>query len=135
VLIGPRTAEQAKLRLGCARDDRAEDRMVVKGRSLETGFPAAAELTVSEVRAALAEPLRLVVDAIVASLEHTPPDLASDIAETGVVLAGGSARLDGLDHAISDATGLPVVVPEDPELAVVSGTLPGLGRPTLRAAG
>ena len=121
VLVGPITAEAIKLQLGDARAPRRDAVMVAKGRDLATGLPKAIDVRASEVHAALREPVKLIVDAVLASLEHTPPDLASDIAGTGIVLTGGSAQLQGLDDVISQATGLPAVLPEDAPAAVVLG--------------
>ena len=119
--IGPASAELVKLRLGSALLSNPTARMTVKGRDLNTGLPRAVELTAEEVVSALSEPVRMIVEAVLSSLEHTPPDLAADVAETGIVLTGGGAGLSGLDAVISQATGLPVVVPEDPETSVVLG--------------
>ncbi|MEL6344417.1 MAG: rod shape-determining protein [Myxococcota bacterium] len=125
VLIGPRTAEELKVTLGAALPSRKQKRgrMTVKGRSLETGYPVSLDLTDEQVHAALARPVKMIIDAVRASLEHTPPDLAADISQTGIVLAGGGAQLSRFDRALSASTGLPVIVPEDPELVVVRGAL------------
>lgn len=119
--VGPQTAETVKLKLGAAIVDEPERRMAVKGRDLRRGLPRAQELSAAEVGEALAEPVQLIVEAVLASLEHAPPDLAADIAETGIVMTGGGALLRGLDRLLSDATNLPVVVTEEPEAAVVTG--------------
>jgi rod shape-determining protein MreB len=119
--VGPRTVERLKLALGDVSPRDPGTREFVKGRSSVTGFPVAVEVTSAQVRAALQEPLKLVVDAVLSSLEHTPPDLATDIAETGLLLMGGGAHLRGLDRVVGDATDLPVIVPEDPETTVVLG--------------
>ncbi|MDP6931359.1 MAG: rod shape-determining protein, partial [Myxococcota bacterium] len=121
VQVGPRTVERLKLALGDVSPRDPGTREFVKGRSSVTGFPVAVEVTSAQVRAALQEPLKLVVDAVLSSLEHTPPDLATDIAETGLLLMGGGAHLRGLDRVVGDATDLPVIVPEDPETTVVLG--------------
>lgn len=94
---------------------------LVRGRHLDTGYPRLAELDTEGVRLALQAPVGLLAEAVLDTLERTPPDLAADIAETGVVLVGGTAQLPGLDRAIGDSAGLPVVVPEDPDLCVVQG--------------
>lgn len=121
LLVGPVSAEQLKLKLGAALIDEPDERMPVKGRDLRTGLPRAVELSAGDIFMALQEPVQLIVEAVLSSLEHTPPDLAADVAETGIVLTGGGARLRGLDRLLSDATNLPVVVAEDPETAVVTG--------------
>lgn len=121
LLVGPRSAETLKVDLGSAGVESRTNRLLVRGRDQRSGLPRAVEIGAGEVNEALREPVQLIIDAVLASLEHTPPDLASDIAETGIVLIGGGARLRGLDRVLSEATGLPVVVPEDPESAVVSG--------------
>lgn len=121
LLVGPLSAEALKLKLGSARVDGPELRYAVRGRDLNTGLPRSVEVSAAEVRHALAEPVQLIIDAVLSSLEHTPPDLASDVAETGIVLTGGGALLRGLDRALSDAAGLPVVIPDEPDTAVVLG--------------
>ena len=121
LLVGPVSAEALKLKLGAALIDEPEERMAVKGRDLRTGLPRAVELSAGDIFMALQEPVQLIVEAVLSSLEHTPPDLAADVAETGIVMTGGGARLRGLDRLLSDATNLPVVVCEAPETAVVVG--------------
>lgn len=121
LLVGPRSAETLKVDLGSAGGEPRGRSVLVRGRDQRSGLPRAVEIQSSEVSEALREPVQLIVDAVLSSLEHTPPDLASDIAETGIVLTGGGAQLRGLDRVLSEATGLPVVVPEEPESAVVLG--------------
>lgn len=121
LLIGPQTAESVKLKLGAAIVDDPDRRHPVKGRDLARGLPRAAEMSAAEIGEALQEPVQLIVEAVLSSLEHTPPDLAADIAETGIVLTGGGAQLRGLDRLLSDSTNLPVVVSEEPEATVVTG--------------
>jgi len=121
LLVGPVTAERVKIELGAAVVDEPGRTMAVKGRDLRHGLPRALEVTADEIGRALAEPIQLIVEAVHASLEHTPPDLAADVAETGIVLTGGGSQLRGLDRLLSDATNLPVVVSEAPEIAVVVG--------------
>lgn len=121
LLIGPQTAESVKLKLGAAIVDDPDRRHPVKGRDLARGLPRAAEMSAAEIGEALQEPVHLIVEAVLSSLEHTPPDLAADIAETGIVLTGGGAQLRGLDRLLSDSTNLPVVVSEEPEATVVTG--------------
>ncbi len=121
LLVGPQTAEAIKLKLGSAILENNDRRMLAKGRDLRSGLPRAVEISAIDVATALQEPVQLIVEAVLASLEHTPPDLAADVAETGIVLTGGGALLRGLDRLLSDATNLPVVVSEEPEAAVVTG--------------
>lgn len=122
LLIGPRTAEEIKMRLGSAIADGEERTMRVKGRELASGFPRMLDVTTSEVVLALAPSVRLVVETVLSALEKTPPELASDIVDKGLVMTGGGALLHGLDRAIRDATGLPVIVADDPLSAVVLGS-------------
>jgi rod shape-determining protein MreB len=123
LLIGPRTAEQLKCELGSALPVRRPALHEVKGRDLKTGYPRALEITAQEVHEALRSPVQLIIDAVRASLEHTPPELAADVAQTGIVMTGGGAMLSRLDRALSEATGLPVIVPEDPDIVLVKGAL------------
>ena len=88
---------------------------------MDSGYPRLAEVDSDGLRIALQGPVGLIAEAVLETLERTPPDLAADIAETGVVLVGGAAQLPGLDRAIGDGAGLPVVVPEEPDLCVVRG--------------
>jgi rod shape-determining protein MreB len=96
--------------------------MQVKGRDLVRGFPRTITLHSDEVRDALEEPIQLIVDAVVASLERTPPELLGDIVDRGIIMTGGGALLHRLDYVISQATGLPVIVDDDPLSAVVKGS-------------
>jgi rod shape-determining protein MreB len=123
LLIGPRTAEQLKCDLGSAMPVRRPAVSEVKGRDLKSGYPRALEISAQEVYEALRHPVRMVIDAVRGSLEHTPPELAADVAQTGIVLTGGGAQLGRLDRAMSEVTGLPVVVPEDPDIVLVEGAL------------
>ncbi len=122
LLIGPRTAEAVKLRLGNAAYDGTTAEMQVKGRDLVRGFPRVVTITSDEVREALEEPVHLIVDAVRSSLERTPPELVSDIVDRGIIMTGGGSLLRRMDTAISQATGLPVIVAEDPLSAVVKGS-------------
>lgn len=124
--VGRSEAEALKIELGCALPPRGEEARTARGRSLSSGFPASARVSAEEIHRALAEPLRLLVEAVVATLEHTPPDLAADVAGTGLVLTGGGALLRDLDLALGEATGLPVVVPEDPFVSAVEGAAASL---------
>lgn len=122
LLIGERTAEQIKLAIGCAYPFDEEKTFEVKGRDLISGAPKTIELNSEEIRDALAEPVSAVVDAIKIALERTPPELAADIVDNGIVLAGGGALLHNLDVLIKEKTGLPVTVAEDPLTCVVRGS-------------
>jgi rod shape-determining protein MreB len=122
LLIGERTAEQIKLAIGCAYPFEEEKTYEVKGRDLISGAPKTIELNSEEIRDALAEPVSAVVDAIKVALERTPPELAADIVDNGIVLAGGGALLANLDILIKEKTGLPVTVAEDPLTCVVRGS-------------
>lgn len=124
MMIGERTAEQIKIRLGSVHPpigNEEEPRMDMKGRDLISGVPKSIELTSPEVREALADCARGILEAVKATLEKTPPELAGDISERGVVLAGGGAYLRGLDCLIRDEIGIPVFVADEPLLAVVRG--------------
>lgn len=123
LLIGERTAEDIKIAIGSAfpqEDDEAS--MDVKGRNLVDGLPKNITISAEEVREALADPVTIIVDAIRATLERTPPELSADIITNGIMLTGGGALLRGLDQLISHETGMPVHVAEDPLDCVVSGT-------------
>jgi rod shape-determining protein MreB len=122
LLIGPRTAEQIKLELGNAACDGVGAELQVKGRDLGRGFPRTVTVHSDEVREALEEPVRAIVEAVVASLERTPPELLGDIVDRGIIMTGGGALLRRLDYMISQATGLPVIVHDDPLSAVVKGS-------------
>jgi rod shape-determining protein MreB len=120
LLIGERTAEDIKISIGTAYP--AEDAVAnVRGRDLVTGLPKTMELSSAEVRNALAEPVRAIVDAVKSTLERTPPELAADIMDRGIVMTGGGSLLRGLDRLISEETGMPVIIAEDPLTSVVQG--------------
>jgi rod shape-determining protein MreB len=123
LMIGDRTAEQIKIEIGSAAPlaDEAPQTMDIKGRDLVSGIPKTIPLTEEEVREALAEPVNTILETIKVALENTPPELAADIVDCGIVLAGGGALLKGLDQLITESTELPVVVAEDPLTAVVRG--------------
>ena len=121
LLIGERTAELIKISLGSAYPGHELQTMQIRGRDLVAGVPKAIEITDEEIREALLEPVSQVVDSIRIALERTPPELASDIVDNGVVLAGGGALLRNLDVLLREETGLPVTLTEDPLTAVVMG--------------
>ncbi|MBS1716728.1 MAG: rod shape-determining protein [Armatimonadetes bacterium] len=120
--IGDRTAEQCKIEIGSAYELEQELRMTVKGRDLVTGLPKSAIISSEEVRAAIQDPLNAIVEAVKLTLEATPPELAADAMDRGIVLAGGGALLRGLDHLISRETMMPVYVADDPLSCVAIGT-------------
>src|SRR4051812_25976241 len=122
LLIGDRTAEQIKLAIGNAYPFEEEKTYEVKGRDLIAGAPKTIEVNSEEIRDALAEPVSAVVDTIKTALERTPPELAADIVDNGIILAGGGALLANLDILIKEKTGLPVALAEDPLTCVVRGS-------------
>lgn len=120
--IGERTAEEVKIRIGSIYPQEKEESMEVKGRSLKTGLPETVEIVSDEIRGALSDTVRMIVEMVKSTLEQTPPELSADIIERGIVLAGGSSLLRGLDKLMSEETGLPVHVADDPLTCVVKGT-------------
>ncbi|MCX5703485.1 MAG: rod shape-determining protein, partial [Candidatus Omnitrophica bacterium] len=122
LMVGERTAEEIKIKIGSAYPLEEEMGMEVKGRDLIAGLPKAITITSEEVREALQEPLRAILEITKISLERTPPELAADLIDHGIVMAGGGALLRGLDKLISEETGLPVHVADDPLSAVANGT-------------
>ena len=122
LLIGERTAELVKKQIGNAyRLDELES-MEIKGRDLIAGVPKTILVTSDEIREALAEPIGAIVEAVRSVLERTPPELAADIVDRGIVLTGGGSLLRNLDVLLREETGLPVMVSDSPECAVVLGT-------------
>ncbi|HHI02905.1 MAG TPA: rod shape-determining protein, partial [candidate division Zixibacteria bacterium] len=122
LLIGELTAEEIKIKIGSAFPLEKELSMEVKGRDLVAGVPKNLKLSSVQVREALVEPIDAIVEAVRQSLERTPPELASDILERGIILTGGGALLRGLDRRLRDETNLPVNTSEDPLTCVVRGT-------------
>ncbi len=122
LLIGERTAEQIKIDIGSAYPLPEEKTIEVRGRDLVTGLPKTLTLTSSEVRDALAEPVATVVDAVRMTLEKTPPELAADIMDRGIVMAGGGSLLRGLDKYLAQETDMSVYVVDDPISCVAYGT-------------
>ena len=122
LMVGERTAEEIKMKIGSAYPLEEEMSLEVKGRDLVAGLPKTVTVTSEEVREALLEPVRAIVEATKISLERTPPELSSDLIEHGIVMAGGGSLLRGLDKLISEETGLPVHVADDPLTAVAKGT-------------
>ncbi|MFC1482993.1 rod shape-determining protein [Candidatus Margulisiibacteriota bacterium] len=122
LLIGERTSEEIKINIGSAFPFEEEGSIEVRGRDLVTGLPKTFTLTSSEVRDALSEPVNTVVDAIRMTLEKTPPELAADVMDRGIVMAGGGSLLPGLDKYISQETDMSVYVVDDPLSSVAYGT-------------
>ena len=122
LLIGERTAEEIKIKIGNAYPFEDERVLEIKGRDLVAGAPKTIEITSSQVNDALMDPLSEVVDAVRTALEKTPPELASDIVDNGIVLTGGGALLANLDVLLRERTGLPVSIAEDPLSCVVLGS-------------
>ena len=122
LLIGERTAEDIKIAIGCAYPRPETLKMDVKGRNLMTGLPKTMTITSDEMLEALHDPALQIVDAIHNVLERTPPELASDIYERGIVMTGGGALLSGLDELIEEKTGINTVLAESPMTAVAIGT-------------
>ena len=122
LLIGERTAEDIKIKMGSAVPYDDEGEMSIKGRNLLDGLPKNIVITSAEVREALCEPLKCIVNAVKSTLENTPPELSADIIDHGIMLTGGGALLRGLDTLISDNTGMPVYIAERPLDCVVDGT-------------
>lgn len=122
LLIGERTAEQIKIEIGSAFPDDENSTMEVKGRDLVSGIPKTMEISAGEIREAISEPVNAIIEAVRIALERTPPELAADIVDKGIVLAGGGAMLRNLDKLLREETGLPVVQAEDPLSCVVLGS-------------
>ncbi len=122
LLIGERTAELIKITIGIAYPENEIRTVDVKGRDMVTGIPKTIEISSEEVMEAIAEPIKMIVGAVKSSLEKTPPELASDIVDRGIVLSGGGALLKNLDILLGEETGLPIVMAESPLTAVVLGS-------------
>jgi len=122
LMIGERTAEEIKIKIGSAYPLEEELSTEVRGRDLIAGLPKSVTITSEEIREALQEPLRAILEATKITLERTPPELAADLIEHGIVMAGGGSLLRGLDKLISEETALPVHVADDPLTAVANGT-------------
>ena len=120
--IGSRTAEAIKIQLGSAVPLRPEETIEVRGRHLVTGLPTAIELRSEEVRGAISGPLREILQAIRDTLEQTPPELSSDIARDGILLAGGGTMIRGFDELVANETGMPVSLAESPLTCVAVGS-------------
>lgn len=121
LMIGDKTAEQIKIDIGSAMESENPRSMEIKGRDLISGIPKTITINEKEIKEALSEPVNIILDTIKIVLENTPPELAADIIDRGIILAGGGALLSGLDSHIREETGLPVIVADDPLTAVVRG--------------
>ncbi len=119
--IGETTAEQIKIQLGCAMPLMTEESMEIRGRDLSTGLPKNVTITSAQVEEAMKESISKIVEIVKMTLEKTPPELAADIMEKGIVLAGGGALIKNLDKLISQETGMPVYVADEPLDCVVRG--------------
>ena len=121
LLIGERTGEMIKMTIGCAYPDKEIRTVEVKGRDLVSGIPKIIEINSEEIREAITEPISLIVDTIKNCLENSPPELAGDIVDRGIMLTGGGALLRNLDVLIREETGLPVTIADDPLSTVARG--------------
>ncbi len=122
LMIGEQFSERIKIELGSASAVGPETTMEVRGRDMISGLPRKCIITSEEIREALLEPIGKIIDAVTHTLERAEPELAADLVETGIVMAGGGSLLRGIDKVISQATGLPVRLAEDPLTCVARGT-------------
>ena len=122
LVIGERTAEQIKISIGTAYPDDDTKTMCVKGRDMMAGLPKTIQVNSEEIREAISEPVNTIVEAVRVALEKTPPELAADIVDKGIVLAGGGALITNLDILLREETGLPIMIAEDPLCSVVLGS-------------
>lgn len=121
LMVGERTAEEIKITIGAAYPKPKEETMEIRGRDLITGLPKTLTITSSEIVGALKEPIGAIIDAIKLTLEKTPPELAADIMDRGIMLTGGGALLTGLDRLIKEETGMPVMIAQNPLDCVAIG--------------
>ncbi len=122
MMIGERTAEEVKIQIGTAYAADEETTMDIRGRDLVVGLPKTLNITALEIEKALADPVSQILDAIKVTLEKTPPELASDIMDKGIVMTGGGALLKGLDRLVAQETGMPVFLSDDPLDCVALGS-------------
>ncbi len=122
LLIGERTAEEIKMTIGSAYPLDTELSMEVKGRDSVAGLPKTIHITSQEIREAMADTTAAIVEAVRAALERCPPELSADLVDRGFVMAGGGSLIRGIDKLLSEKTGLPVTVSDDPLSAVANGT-------------
>lgn len=128
LMIGERTAEDIKITLGSALPEDDKRTMLIRGRDMVSGLPKTLELTAGEINAAMQDPISTILEAIRITLEKTPPELAADIMDRGIVMTGGGALLTNFDRMISKETGIPVVLAENPLDCVALGTGKVLGQ-------
>ncbi len=121
ILIGERTAESIKITVGSAYARGRNESTEIRGRDLVSGLPKTIRISSDETREALAEPVALIVECVKSVLEKTPPELAADIVDRGIVMTGGGSLLEGLDRLISDETGIPTYLADDPLSCVALG--------------
>ncbi|MBQ6420895.1 MAG: rod shape-determining protein [Clostridia bacterium] len=131
LLIGERTAEEIKIQIGSAFPYDGEGALDIRGRNLVDGLPKNVEITSSDIREAITDPVSQIVETVRSTLEKTPPELAGDIMDTGIYLTGGGALLRGMDRLIERATGIPTKIAEHPLDCVVTGTAICLNKDTL----
>jgi rod shape-determining protein MreB len=122
IMIGERTAEEIKVNVGTAFPSGRNESMEIRGRDLVSGLPKTMRISSAETREALAEPISLIIECVKTVLEKTPPELAADIVDRGIVMTGGGSLLHGLDKLISQETGIPTYLAEDPLSCVALGT-------------
>ena len=122
LLVGERTAEDIKKKIGSACPLEEELEMDIKGRDLVVAIPRTIKISSVEIREAISDPINAIIEALLISLERTPPEVASDILDRGIVVTGGGALLRGLDKRVRDETNLPVHIAENPLTCVVRGT-------------
>ena len=121
LIIGESTAEEVKIKIGNAYPERDVKKIEIKGRDAISGLPKVLEMDSVEIREALQEPINIIIEEIKKTLDQTPPELAADIVERGIVLSGGGALLTGLSKLICQQTGVPVIIAENPLLCVALG--------------
>jgi rod shape-determining protein MreB len=122
LMLGERTAEEIKMAIASAFPMPEEPQAEIRGRDLVTGLPKTIIVSAEEIRRAIEEPVNAIVDAVKNTLDKTPPELAADIMDKGIVLAGGGSLLKGLDERLKHETGMPIHIAEDPLFAVVKGS-------------
>lgn len=121
LMVGERTSERTKIEIGSAYPVRDQQTLEVRGRDLVSGMPKTVRISAEEIRVALQEPITTIIEAVRSTLERCPPELSADLIERGIMLAGGGAMLCGLDQLLTEETGLPVFVAEEPLNAVANG--------------
>ncbi len=122
LLIGEHTAENIKIELGDVLPETPYEKMEIKGRDLVSGVPQTVEIDSSEIQTAISEQVETIVETVKIALEQTPPELAADIVDKGIVLTGGGALLKNLDKLLREKTGLPIIIADDPLSSVVLGS-------------